>query len=417
MSSNYTTPNKKHYTVSEQKDRLPLYLREFYATRTLDRITIDGTEIQGYFEYSFFEEKTYVKSPERSADGTIGNLNSYASFLTPRLVIKYNYMHISDYRKLMLLLYSKNEFVVQCYDIVRDKRVTHKMYFATPEMPSIHQRYMEVLGVKDYTIELIGTNVDLDKVEIRYHDESNNLIAEATQTVDKGIDAIISYDYTASAGNRFDGKWIDEKRVVYHNNDTIILSDYLDLYPQVTPNNQYTLSFAYGNGNVLYSNIAGAITNVPILYNQSLSAAISSANITLDNGKQFTFPENGTGALSVLYEGEYKTPYDFKGWYWTPIANENTKVNGNTIYSSGLNRTIYQVYEPRKYNVTYNTNTNGAISFETLKIAYGSVVALPALRMQGFTFIGWYTDQALTQQFSGSMPPKDLTLYAKWEAQ
>lgn len=165
----YTTPAKKHHTVNEQADRLPTYLAEYYKERTLDRITIDGQTIQGYFEYSFINEKTYVKSPERSADGSIPDLDTYAWFLTPRIVIKYKYMHISDYRNLMRLLQSKNEFVVECYDIVLDKRVTHNMYFAPPEMPAIHQRYLEVLGVKDYTVELIGTNTDVEKYSVRFN--------------------------------------------------------------------------------------------------------------------------------------------------------------------------------------------------------------------------------------------------------
>lgn len=414
--SSYTTPEKKHYTVSEQKDRLPLYLREFYETRQLDRIKIDGNEIQGYFEYSFFEDKTYVKSPERSSDGTIVNLDSYSSFLTPRLVIKYNYMHIGDYRKLMLLIYSKNEFLVECYDIVRDMRVAHKMYFAPAEMPSIHQRYMEVLGVKDYTIELIGTNVSLDTLEIRYHSIMGGLIADATQYVTKGTEAIIYHNLPSSEFYRFEGEWKDAFDVIYHNNDVVTVSNDIDLYPITKPTTQFTLSFSYGNGNVLNSQVGGAITNVTIASGQTISAAIASANITLDNGSQFAFPESGTGGLSVLYEDNYVAPYDFKGWYWTPVANEGTRVNGSTTYDYSVNRTIYQIYEPKKHNVTYVTNTNGAISISTLQVGYGGVVTLPALRMTGFTFIGWYTDEALTKMFSGTMPPKNLTLYAKWEA-
>lgn len=179
----YTTPIKTHRTMSEQRDRLPLYLREFYEKRQLDRIKIDGNEIQGYFEYSFLNEKTYVKSPERSANGSIENLNSYATFLTPRLIIKYNYMHIEDYRTLMRLLNSKNEFVVECYDIVLDERVVHKMYFATPAMPNIHQRYMEVLGVTDYTIELIGTNTDYEEHTLTYEFNIPSEVSWAYETV------------------------------------------------------------------------------------------------------------------------------------------------------------------------------------------------------------------------------------------
>lgn len=145
-------------TVEEQAERLPYQYRENYTSTQLDRIEIDGCEIHGYFEYSFMEEKSYMEQPVRSQDGSIENLDDYTTFLTPRLIIKYNMMNIEDYRTLMTFLKSKNTFNVTCYDIVADRRVTHEMYFANPQMPIIYQRYLAALGVQDYTIELIGTN-------------------------------------------------------------------------------------------------------------------------------------------------------------------------------------------------------------------------------------------------------------------
>ena len=145
-------------TVLEQSRRLPPNLQSDYLIRQLDRIRIDGEEILGYFEYSFLEEKTYKTQPVRADDGSIPDLENYATFLTPRLIIKYNMMQIEDYRKLMKKLKQKNVFNVECYDIVEDKRVAHEMYFAPPQMPIIYQQYLAVLGVQEYTIELIGTN-------------------------------------------------------------------------------------------------------------------------------------------------------------------------------------------------------------------------------------------------------------------
>ena len=147
-----------HRTVEEQAERLPEELREAYKSSQLDRITIDGVEIFGYFEYSFLEEKSYVEQPVRTIAGIIEALNEYTTFLTPRLIIKYNMMGIEDYRKLMKLLKSKNAFDVTCYDVVEDKRVTHEMYFSPPAMPIIYQQYLRTLGIQEYSIELIGTN-------------------------------------------------------------------------------------------------------------------------------------------------------------------------------------------------------------------------------------------------------------------
>lgn len=145
-------------TVEQQRKRLPSQFRDNYEATQLDRIKIDGVEIMGYFEYSFLEEKSYVEQPTRSADGSIEGINDYTTFLTPRLIIKYNMMGIDDYRTLMKLLKSKNAFMVECYDVVEDRRVVHEMYFAPPSMPIIYQQYLMALGIQEYTIELIGTN-------------------------------------------------------------------------------------------------------------------------------------------------------------------------------------------------------------------------------------------------------------------
>jgi hypothetical protein len=147
-----------HRTVEEQANRLPLEYQDNYKKTQLDRIEIDGCEIHGYFEYSFMEEKSFMEQPVRSQDGTIADLDDYTTFLTPRLIIKYNMMGIDDYRNLMTFLKSKNAFKVTCYDIVADRRVTHEMYFAPPSMPIIYKRYLAALGIQEYSIELIGTN-------------------------------------------------------------------------------------------------------------------------------------------------------------------------------------------------------------------------------------------------------------------
>ena len=151
-------------TVDEQASRLPIELRERYKATQLDRIQLfDGKElieVHGYFEYSFTNEKSYEESPVRASDGSISNIDDYKTFLTPRLVIKYNMMGIEDYRALMKKLNSLeyNGIIVMCYDIVEDKRVKHEMYFAPPSMPVIYQQYLIALGVQDFTLEMIGTN-------------------------------------------------------------------------------------------------------------------------------------------------------------------------------------------------------------------------------------------------------------------
>lgn len=153
--------------VEAQANRLPKELREAYIQSQMDRIEIsDGTEtieLTGYAEYSYLEEKSYTTQPVRTMDGQINEIEEYETFLTPRLIIKYNMMGIEDYRKTMKMLKKRNGFLVTCYDIVENKRVTNQMYVAPPSMPIIYQQYLMALGIKEYVIELIGTGVAQDQ--------------------------------------------------------------------------------------------------------------------------------------------------------------------------------------------------------------------------------------------------------------
>lgn len=151
-----------HRTVEEQANRLPQELQEAYRNSQIDRITIfDGQqelEVTGYAEYSYLEEKSYKTQPVRTEEGSIAEIEQYATFLTPRLVIRYNMMGIEDYRSVMKMLKRRNGYIVKCYDVVEDKIVRNEMYVAPPSMPKLYQQYLSFLGVQDHTIEFIGTN-------------------------------------------------------------------------------------------------------------------------------------------------------------------------------------------------------------------------------------------------------------------
>jgi uncharacterized repeat protein (TIGR02543 family) len=156
-------------TVEERK-------QEYKAT-SIDLVKIDGNPFTDYKAFSFLWEKSYVKSPERSGDGSITNLNSYATFVTPHLKIDFSMMSIDSYRTLMTLLYEKNEHIVECYDVVRNELTVNNMYFATEEMPKLWtiaralngEQWVELLGVQDYSVELIGTNTNFEELTLNYN--------------------------------------------------------------------------------------------------------------------------------------------------------------------------------------------------------------------------------------------------------
>ena len=187
--------------------------------RHIDRVIIDGTTYTDYKAFSFIWEKSYVKSPVRSGDGTIGNLNSFATFLTPHLKIDFSMMSIDTYRDIMLKIYEKNEFIVTCYDVVNNIDTTNKMYFTTEEMPKLwtivealngNENAIELLGVQDYVVEMVGTNAPMEEIDILYYDNNGNLIEGASHQAIIGSEFIVDYNFIAPSGYRFDGEWKDE---------------------------------------------------------------------------------------------------------------------------------------------------------------------------------------------------------------
>ncbi len=436
-TDNLTIGEILRYSLEERKGS------RFNATANgnIQEVIIDGNHFTDYGAFSFVWEDSYVKSPERSGGGTIENLNSYAWFLTPHLKIDFSLLSIDSYRKLIVdLKHKKREFVVTCYDPTYNKITTNKMYFPPEEMPKFMtiaralngEQWVELLGVQDYSIELIGTNASLDKVDILYYDENGLLIAEATQSVDKGTEAIINYNYTPSSSNKFTGVWITENGTPYNNGTALLIDQELKLYPDMKPANNYTLVFSYGKGVEPIMQVGSKpITSVEIegavfdengnitKHGESISTAIARANIITSSGKVFSFPENGTGLGEVEYKFDEKTEkvngnqvYSFSGWYWTSEENVATRVTGASLYDYNVNRTIYQIYKAIPHTLTYDTGTT-EITLEPQSLGYGETVLLPRLARNGYNFKGWYLESG--NGAPTTMPPKDMKVLAKWE--
>lgn len=142
--------------------------RNGFIADGMESFSVDGVVYTGYAKYTFLWERSYLEEPKRNGKGSIENMNEiYASFPTAHLIVDYSVMSIGDYRTMMkqLLPNGKNEFTVHCYDPIYDKMIDVKMYFATPEKPEYYclansEGKVELLGVQNYTVELIGTNSD-----------------------------------------------------------------------------------------------------------------------------------------------------------------------------------------------------------------------------------------------------------------
>ncbi len=145
--------------------------------------------------------------------------------------------------------------------------------------------------------------------------------------------------------------------------------------------------------------------------------------------RNITFrPNNGDPDTTIIVlTGEFiprpqtpvKTGYTFIGWYidetYTTAWNfEVNKVEGDMILYGGWEENAAP--EPVEYTVTFKPN-NGAPD-STVTVEEGTLIPRPTLpTREGYTFIGWYTDEACTigWNFDTDIPTSNMTLYGGWE--
>ena len=118
-----------------------------------------------------------------------------------------------------------------------------------------------------------------------------------------------------------------------------------------------------------------------------------------------------------------KSGYVFGGWF---IDEALTKPYSTLVAQSGKMYTVYAKWiEDIPVNggsYTLKFNTNGGTAVESKSICVGCSpsmqVTLPTPQRTGYSFVGWYTDEALTTEYNYSSfvgeANKTYTLYAKW---
>lgn len=91
---------------------------------------------------------------------------------------------------------------------------------------------------------------------------------------------------------------------------------------------------------------------------------------------------------------------------------------GIVISGGYLSGAIDDVSIQKLWDVKVNFDTNGGSPIDTITaLAYDCVVEPEYPTKEGYDFMGWYSDKALTKVFKFAKTPvtNDITLYAKWE--
>ena len=103
--------------------------------------------------------------------------------------------------------------------------------------------------------------------------------------------------------------------------------------------------------------------------------------------------------------------FTFDGWYADDTYS--TKFDFSTPITS--NTTVYAKWTANDYEVSFVTEHGNAPTSQNVK--YNGTATDPGtLTAEGYTFIGWYTDDTYSTEFDFTQPIKsNTTVYAKWE--
>ena len=140
-----------------------------------------------------------------------------------------------------------------------------------------------------------------------------------------------------------------------------------------------------------------------------------------------SFNSNGGSAVGTqeIVEGEFaskpsdpsKSGYTFVGWFSdeglsTQFKFAKTAITADTtLYAKWTKNTT-------EYTVKFNTLGGFGIADQTVLEDACATLPSPAPTKKGYTFAGWFADEACTQAFNFATPiTADITLYAKWDAE
>lgn len=147
--------------------------------------------------------------------------------------------------------------------------------------------------------------------------------------------------------------------------------------------------------------------------------------VSVQNGETYVYftSNNNPGGIYRYRIGDAEAEL-----LYTPAAEDQQYCM--TSISVGSDGSLYYVNDSGKlfavkgngqrvnrYTVSFNANGKDAAMPDSQRVKEGKTATEPADKPQlkGYTFGGWYTDEACTQAYDFSTPvTTDLTLYAKW---
>ena len=110
-----------------------------------------------------WEEMTWFKDPTRSRTFAFSNMDDIDVGLIARCEINIKYMNIQQYMKLRQILGRQRHFTVEFFDTDKGDWVIRDMYCSENTRSRFFTLKKSLIGVMDYSIKLVGTNLDMSQ--------------------------------------------------------------------------------------------------------------------------------------------------------------------------------------------------------------------------------------------------------------
>ena len=110
-----------------------------------------------------WEEMAWFSTPSRGRTFAFSNMDDIDVGLIARCEINIKYMNIQDYMDLRKILGRERHFTVEFFDTDKGDWITRDMYCSENNISKFFTLKQSLIGAMDYTIKLVGTNLDLEE--------------------------------------------------------------------------------------------------------------------------------------------------------------------------------------------------------------------------------------------------------------
>lgn len=389
-------------------------------------VTINGTRYGGIGSYFSVSTWSFVVEPSRNNGGIIENLNESDRFPTFRVFLTFPLLFTREYVQFIKDI-ELPEFTVSAYDIATNSIKTARMYCKKEEQQKLLTRVnkmgkthvagnfydnaVEITHIEKFTIELVSTNAPISDF-LRTITFNPNGGLGLTKTIQgyigqiailyNGADMSKPLHRLARWNTRADGLGINYALGEPH----YFKDEILELYAVWVETTDFVMSINYSG--LTTEEIGANPTQINTRYNQTFTGLPTTLVRT-----GFTFQ----GFSDLQFNSTENNQAEFNEWLSTGKVKKFT--NNSTLYPTRTNITIFAIWFPNNYTISFNSNGGTAVA--SITQGFGTFIPpfLPPTR-EGYTFNGWYTDTNLTKRANISrmtIPTSgnSQTFYAAWK--